>query len=204
MNTIFKLIPIVLLLSGLFISCNRDEKILPDEDYTSLFPKKSPDEPYKNYDDMVIYPCNPTENELNFQYPGVDISENIRDYTVLLKIHYVEKRFFNIEQHPNSQFEVRYVDENKKLVILRNYEYGGKPADILNNKELKIKLKVKSGYPLYLATHGYGFNAFDINLLMTAKSDDQVITSPELEYTKYLYSDGSKEMEPFCEKVILP
>ena len=203
MNTNFKILLVLCTLLTLN-SCNREEEVLPDENYSSLFPVKPSEQPYTNYDDMVVYPCNPTESELDFQYPGVDISENVRDYNVHLKIHYVEKKFLNIEQHPNSQFEVRYINESNKLVVLRNYSHEGKPADILNNKELYIKMKVKSGYPLYLATHGYGFNTFDINLSMIAKSDDKVITSPKLEYVKYLYSDGSKEMEPFCEKVILP
>ncbi|MDO5615162.1 MAG: hypothetical protein Q4G16_03160 [Cruoricaptor ignavus] len=185
-------------------SCNRDEEVLPDEDYTKLFPIKTPEIPYENYDDMIVYPCNPTEDELAFQYPGVEIQDNIRDYTVRLNILFTEKKGFNLEPYPNSKFEVRYIDENHKLVILRNYEHEGKPADIKNDKLLRISFKVKSGYPLYLATHGYGFNSFNIDIKMLARSDDRVISSPVLSYQKYLYADGSKDMEPFCEKVILP
>ena len=103
----------------------------------------------------------------------IKITENIRTYKVVLNVRFVEKdHSYVLSANPNSQFDIKYVNTEGKLVILRNYPYNGKPAILKNDEKYTVQFSTVSGYPLYLAISGYGFNKFDLFVDIGAKSDD--------------------------------
>ncbi|MCW0480769.1 hypothetical protein OKE60_08120 [Riemerella anatipestifer] len=193
------------LLVVILFSCNERVADLPEEDYHALFPNKGKiDKPNIDYTNMTPTVCEPTENELNFVYPGVDMDQDLRDYTVTLKFKYTEQQTFPLGQKM-SQFDLKYVGADKKLVVLRSYKDDkGNPPTIEEGKDYEIKFKVKSGYPLYLSVHGGGYDLFSLNASIQAKSDDGIVVSPVIKYETSVYSDGFTELTPYCEKIILP
>lgn len=189
----------------MFAGCNERSEDLPDEDYNALFPNKGKiDKPDTDYTNMTPMVCDPKENEMNFQYPGVNIKKNVRDYTVTLKYQFTETKANNMGGDSRSQFDLKYVTKDKTLAVLRSYSEDGKPADIENGKEYEVKFKVKSGYPLYLSVYGAGYDLFKMKATIQAKSDDGIVVSPVIKYETSFYADGFTEMTPYCEKIILP
>ena len=135
----------------------------------------------------------------------IKITENIRTYKVVLNVRFVEKdHSYVLSANPNSQFDIKYVNTEGKLVILRNYPYNGKPAILKNDEKYTVQFSTVSGYPLYLAISGYGFNKFDLFVDIGAKSDDGSIELPTIRYMKFISKDGDADLDPFCQKVILP
>lgn len=196
---------LVVLCSITLFSCNTYEENIPEEVYDNLFKVKEPDKPYINYEDMVVHPCNPTESELDFVYPGVEITDVKRTYKVTIGVSYTEKdHAYVMAPTPNSQFQVRYISPEGKLMVLRNYPHEGKEADLKNGESFRLSFAASSGYPLYLAVSGFGFNKFDLFVDLWAEADDGLLVVPPINYMKFLSKDGDVDLEPFCEKVILP
>lgn len=204
-NSLLNIILIITI--GLFqSSCNQRTEDLPAEDYNALFPNKGKIErPDLDYTNMIPTPCDPKEDELNFKYPGVDATKNVRDYIVTLKYQFTEQQFNSMGNGTRSQFDIKYVNEHKKLVTLRSYsDDDGHQQTIENNTPYEISFKVKSGYPLYLSIYGAGYDLFKIKASIQAKSTDGIIITPKVQYETSFYTDGYTEMAPFCEKIILP
>lgn len=196
---------IITIIISLFIfSCNNLQDDFKPENYDELFPPKDPDDPVISYEDMDLYPCNPTASQENFNYPGVEISENVRTYTVSLKVYFDEKHRLPGLTGVYSKLDVSFVNIDKKLEILRTYKENG-VEPVLKNKEIFEKtFKVKSGYPLYLGVSGAGFDYFSTSIVLKAKSDDGVIIAPTLSYKAKTNRDGYDELSPYCQQVILP
>ncbi|WKS95685.1 hypothetical protein [Riemerella columbina] len=199
-----KNISLFLSIGFLFFGCNERVQDLPDEDYNTLFPNKGKiDVPDIDYINMVPSICDPKENELNFQYPGVDISGPHREYTVTLKYSFSEEHLDHYN-YSRSLFDIKYITPEKTLATLRSYNENGQPAQIENGQTYEIQFKVKSGYPLYLSVDGAGYDVFKMNASIQAKSDDGIVVTPILKYETSLYTDGYSELAPYCEKIILP
>ena len=78
------LIGVLLLTTG----CTRSSEEYAEEDYEKLFPFKGIDKPKLSYEDQVIQLGNPDAPVTDYVYPGVDITDNVRDYTVTLTCSY--------------------------------------------------------------------------------------------------------------------
>lgn len=185
-------------------SCQKEQQDLEPENYDNFFPVKPPEKPVISYDEMNPLPCDPTESEDDFTYPGVVIKENKREYTVTLGILFTEKhKYFNYSQI-FSKLTVRYIDAQGNLQVLRSYKHKGKEATIKNKKIIKKTIKVSSGYPLYIGVYGAGFNYFNTSIFIKAVSKDGLIISPKLTYKQQTAADGYQELPPYCQKIILP
>ncbi|SDD86699.1 hypothetical protein [Riemerella columbipharyngis] len=207
MKNILHTIILCVLIFPLILGCNQRSKDFPDENYNSLFPNKGKiDTPDVDYTDMTSMPCDPKEDDINYKYPGVDISENVRTYTVTLKYQFSEEQVNTLGGSDNrSQFDLKYIDENKKLVTLRSYsDDEGHKQTIENKKQYETTFKVKSGYPLYLSVYGAGYDIFKIKASIQAKSDDGIVVSPVIKYENSFYTDGFSDDFSYCEKIILP
>lgn len=195
---------LLIIITVLFFSCGKSTEELPAENYDKLFPTKNPDKVVISYEDMNILPCDPMENEKEFKNKGVTIKENVRTYTVSLEIYFNENHRGGGLEGVFSKLDVRYIDEQGKLKVAKTYEDNGVRPTLQKGKKLKKEFKVKSGYPLYLAVFGAGFDYFNTRISLKAVSDDGVITAPELHYQEKTTVDGYKELSPYCQKIILP
>lgn len=193
-----------LIIGLMFLGCEKNKPDLPPENYDKFFPTKPPEKPLISYDDMNVLPCDPMENKKEFKYPGVKIKENIRVYTVMIKAVFNESHRLTTMPQVFSKLDIRYIDGQGKLKILKTYIDEGKKPILKKGKIFEETFKVKSGYPLYLAVYGAGFDYFNTSVIIKAKSDDGVITPPKLSYRASTHIDGYQELTPYCQKVILP
>lgn len=190
---------------SILAACNESVEDLPAEDYHALFGNKKMDPPYIGYETMPKLPCEPQISEEEYIYPGKEIAEK-RRYKVKLTFYYKEKDFYGdqISVNPKSYVMLRYIDENKKLKILRTYEDEGVPAAFENNVKKEMEFEAESGFPMYLGLYGAGYNSFEIKATMQATSTDGLIVTPQINYESKFRTDGYSNDFGFCEKIILP
>ncbi|MGQ2107239.1 hypothetical protein ACT4R0_05675 [Ornithobacterium rhinotracheale] len=188
-----------------FVQCNETAEDLPAEDYRALFGNKKMPPPYIGYETMPKLPCEPQISEEEYIYPGKEIAEK-RTYKVTLTFYYLEKEYYGdeVSSNPNSYIMVRYIDEHKKLKILRTYEDEDIPATFKNDEKSVIEFQANSGFPLYLGIYGAGYNSFQMKATLQATSTDGLIVTPEIKYENKFRTDGYSNDFGFCEKIILP
>ncbi|WP_329905253.1 hypothetical protein [Porphyromonas pogonae] len=193
----------------LFMSaCNKKIDDMPEEDYWRIFQIDSAaiDTPDRDegYENMFKSPCDPETDENGFVYPGITPKGEIRNYTVTIDIYIREVDAYNDNAPMYSDFMIRYVNEEKKLVTLKSKEVFGK-LDYKNGASKQIRYNAKSGYPIYLAIVGGGSNRFTLRASIQAESEDKLIITPKLEFNFYKSFDGLGTIDPsYCEKIILP
>lgn len=189
-------------------ACSKKIDDMPEEDYWRIFKVDSTaiDTPDRDegFENMFKSPCDPETDEKGFVYPGITAKGEIRTYTVTIELYMREVDNYNDKAPLYSDFLIRYVDGEKKLVTLKSKEVFGK-LDYKNGAEKKIVYKAQSGYPLYLAIVGGGSNRFTLRASIQAESEDKLIITPKLEFNFYKSFDGLGPIDPsYCEKLILP
>ena len=150
------LIGVLLLTTG----CTRSSEEYAEEDYEKLFPFKGIDKPKLSYEDQVIQLGNPDAPVTDYVYPGVDITDNVRDYTVTLTCSYTEVNLLGqlVEDSDiSSRYTIRYISPDKQLhVIASNRRDETATTFLTNGMEYKIAFTAHSGYPMYICVNGVG------------------------------------------------
>jgi len=199
---------ILLLFAPLMAACGRGEVDSVEEDYENLFPFKKLEEPPVFYEDMVTQLCDPRLALEAYRYPGVEITENPREYSVTLECKFWEKdRNGNLVEEPTSEFIVKYIDADKQLreIVCKNKYNNGGGEQMTNGKKFRKKIKVSSGYPMYLCVIGRGPRSSGVSAKIKAISDDKLVVTPELKTEQYQNDEGPNELkEPYCNYIILP
>lgn len=188
----------LLLCSG----CGKSHQDAPEEDYSKLFPFGGIEKPESSYDDLVVRPCDPNVALERYRYPGVDITQNIRSYTVTLRCRFTE--LDGGEGDISSRYVVRYIAEDKTLQEIRTSpHWDGKKMQ--NRVEYTVSLRAYSGYPMYLSVSGLGPRSSIIEASIEAVSNDGLTVVEPLRTHQAQKNEGIDALqEPFCSFVILP
>lgn len=196
-----KYVPL-LIVTLLLFSCNGTPNTELEEDYEQLFPFTGISKPETSYEDMNVTPCDPDVALSNYQYPGVTITEEVREYEVTIRCRYDQQ----VESHGSPNFMVRYIAPDKTMKLISSNKKN-QDADVYmeHDKELVLIFKVHSGYPLYLSVSGSAPRGSSITAEISAHSLDGFIVVPSLKTTQSQNKEGTNLIpSPYCEYIILP
>lgn len=185
----------------LLSSCREKPLVEEDEDYKKLFPFMGISKPDTSFEDMTVMPCDP-EMALNaYKYPGVDITEDARDYVVTIKA-----LFTLPDGTTEARYLLRYIGADKQLITASSITKDGAASEsLVANKEFVKTFTVRSGYPLYLSVNGVAPRGSTIKASISARSVDGLIVVPELSMEQSQNKEGPNPIPaPYCEYIILP
>ncbi|MGP1525457.1 MAG: hypothetical protein ACTTHE_08015 [Prevotella multiformis] len=190
-------------------SCTRGSEDYAEEDYGKLFPFKGIDKPKLSYEDQVIQLGNPDAPVTDYVYPGVEITDNVREYTVTLTCSYTEVDLLGQLVPDNdifSRYTVRYISPDKKLQVIASSRRDDTATTFLaNGKEHKLSFTARSGYPMYICVNGVGPRGSSIRAAISAVSEDGLTIVKPLTVNQHQNEEGiDKIKSPFCGYIILP
>ena len=141
-------------LTLLTMSCSRSSEEYVEEDYEKLFPFPGIEKPKVSYEDQIVQLGDPDAPVSDYVYPGVEITENVREYKVTLTCSFNEVDILGQlvgKDDISSRYTVRYITPDKQLrVISSNIHEEKTNVFLTNSKEQTITFTAKSGYPMYL------------------------------------------------------
>lgn len=197
------------LLSGILLllcamSCQRNYNDPEPEDYAALFPFKGIEKPTISYEDQVRQVCDPYEALESYRYPGVEISEGKRRYTVTLICQFTERGA--IPDEVNSRFAVKYIGEDKQIhVIGSSTSVSGADEIMTLDEPYEVTIEAESGYPMYLSVNGTAPRESNITASIRAVSEDGLTVVNEIKVSQTQNREGQDYIsQPFCEYIILP
>ena len=191
------------LLLGFTLSCSKPEKELPDEDYEKLFPFGGIDKPRISYDEQNLLHCDPQLTKAQFRYPGVEITENVREYTVTLTCSFDEaSRGGDV----TSKFVVKYVGADKALHLVASHpNTPDADAQMTQGTPYTVTFKVSSGFPMYLAVDGRSHRGASVKARLSAQCTDGYTVVKTLETEQHQNAEGINPLPaPYCNYLILP
>lgn len=194
------LLAILLLLSA----CQRVYNDPQEEDYQQLFPFKGIEKPKISYEDQVRQICDPYEAIEAYHYPGVEITEDKRTYTVTLTCEFRE-----LGADPDdirSRYIVKYIGEDKEIHAIGSSANVSGAEEVMTHEEpYEVTIQAQSGYPMYLSVNGSGPRNSSIKARIKAVSDDGLTVVKELKVSQTQNKEGMDYInQPFCEYIILP
>lgn len=197
-----KYLTYILLTLTLLSACKNVDDDGVDENYKELFPFEGISKPETSYEDMNVTPCDPDMALSSYRYPGVTISDDVREYEVTIRCKYDIEA--NINGHPN--LEVRYIAPDKEIkTISSNTQNTDADMHITKGQEFTKTFRVHSGYPLYLSVSGTADRGSSITASISAHSIDGYIVVPTLKTTQSQNKEGINPLpSPYCEYIILP
>lgn len=163
-------------LTLLTMSCSRSSEEYVEEDYEKLFPFPGIEKPKVSYEDQIVQLGDPDAPVSDYVYPGVEITENVREYKVTLTCSFNEVDILGQlvgKDDISSRYTVRYITPDKQLrVISSNIHEETANVFLTNSKEQTITFTAKSGYPMYLCVNGVGPRGSSIKATISAISED--------------------------------
>jgi hypothetical protein len=184
----------------LLVACTKP-KDDPEEDYDTLFPFKGIEKPLISFEEQNLLHCDPQIDKIRFRYPGVNITENIREYDLTLTCSYKKG-----EDNQKPTFVVKYIGEDQKLhYVVSNPNTENKDVVMEEDSEYTVSFRVKSGFPMYLSVSGSGVRGSQIEARIGGKCTDGYTVVKMLESVQFLNQEGVNNVpEPYCNYVILP
>ena len=145
----------------------------------------------------------------DYVYPGVEITENVREYKVTLTCSFNEVDILGQlvgKDDISSRYTVRYITPDKQLrVISSNIHEETANVFLTNSKEQTITFTAKSGYPMYLCVNGVGPRGSSIKATISAISEDGFTIVKPLSVNEHQNEEGIDKIKaPFCGYIILP
>ena len=203
-KTLFPTTLSALLLLLCAMSCQRNYHDPEPEDYATLFPFKGIEKPKISYEDQVRQVCDPYEALESYSYPGVEISEGKRKYTVTLTCQVTERGAVPDEVY--SRFVVKYIGEDKQIHIIGSSASVSGAEEIMTLEEpYEVTIEAESGYPMYLSVNGTAPRESNITASIRAVSEDGLTVVKELKVSQTQNREGQDYIsQPFCEFIILP
>ena len=189
--------------------CSHSSEDYADEDYEKLFPVPGVEKPKVSYEDQVVQLGDPDAPISDYVYPGVDITDNVRNYKVTLTCSFTEVDIAGElidEDDLTSRYTIRYIDTDKRLrIISSNKRDSTAHIFLTNNKEDTITFTAKSGYPMYLCVNGVGPRSSSVKAKISAISEDGLTIVKPLSVHEYQNEEGLDKIKaPFCGYIILP
>ena len=169
----------------LLIACNSKEEDPTAEDYQKLFPFRGIEKPTINYEDLVHKQC----DIAHYVYPTAEAPQEVRQYTVTLT-YQCQKGEGNTR---DPRYYVCYVNANKERVVLS-----------ATTTKQTLTFTLPSGYPLYLGVYGGGERESRVSAQLTAVDTQGVVNIPTLQYIAAQNTDGTDNITPYCEYIVLP
>ena len=196
-------------LTLLTMSCSRSSEEYVEEDYEKLFPFPGIEKPKVSYEDQIVQLGDPDAPVSDYVYPGVEITENVREYKVTLTCSFNEVDILGQlvgKDDISSRYTVRYITPDKQLrVISSNIHEETADVFLTNSKEQTITFTAKSGYPMYLCVNGVGPRGSSIKATISAISEDGFTIVKPLSVNEYQNEEGIDKIKaPFCGYIILP
>lgn len=203
----------------LVCGCNTvNEDTIINEEYEKLFPPKEIEKPENKRGELIVQLCDPDQALENYKYSGTEMPDDAEQYEVTLMCRFYETDRGGAlvdDSLVTSHYEVKYINEKKALVTIscgkKVFQEGKEetiqttPQIIQNGKPLKIKFKVRSGFPLYLCVTGIGPQNSNVEASIEAVSTDGLLGIPKLETKQYQNEEGPNMLKhPYCEYIILP
>ncbi|EGD33427.1 hypothetical protein HMPREF9071_1922 [Capnocytophaga sp. oral taxon 338 str. F0234] len=176
---------IYLIISLFLLACNTKEEDPAQEDYRKLFPFKGIEKPTINYEDLVHKQCDID----HYTYPGVETTQQGHQYTLTLT-YQCKKGKDNVR---DPRYYVCYVNAQKELVTLR-----------ATTTEQTVRFSLPSGYPLYLSVYGGGERESRVSAQLSAVDTQGIVSIPTLQYNAAQNTDGTDNVTPYCEYIVLP
>ncbi len=196
-------------LTLLTMSCSRSSEEYVEEDYEKLFPFPGIEKPKVSYEDQIVQLGDPDAPVSDYVYPGVEITENVREYKVTLTCSFNEVDILGQlvgKDDISSRYTVRYITPDKQLrVISSNIHEETANVFLSNSKEQTITFTAKSGYPMYLCVNGVGPRGSSIKATISAISEDGFTIVKPLSVNEHQNEEGIDKIKaPFCGYIILP
>ena len=196
-------------LTLLTMSCSRSSEEYVEEDYEKLFPFPGIEKPKVSYEDQNVQLGDPDAPVSDYVYPGVEITENVREYKVTLTCSFNEVDILGQlvgKDDISSRYTVRYITPDKQLrVISSNIHEETANVFLTNSKEQTITFTAKSGYPMYLCVNGVGPRGSSIKATISAISEDGFTIVKPLSVNEHQNEEGIDKIKaPFCGYIILP
>lgn len=196
-------------LTLLTMSCSRSSEEYVEEDYEKLFPFPGIEKPKVSYEDQIVQLGDPDAPVSDYVYPGVEITENVREYKVTLTCSFNEVDILGqlvSKDDISSRYTVRYITPDKQLrVISSNIHEETANVFLTNSKEQTITFTAKSGYPMYLCVNGVGPRGSSIKATISAISEDGFTIVKPLSVNEHQNEEGIDKIKaPFCGYIILP
>lgn len=196
-------------LTLLTMSCSRSSEEYVEEDYEKLFPFPGIEKPKVSYEDQIVQLGDPDAPVSDYVYPGVEITENVREYKVTLTCSFNEVDILGQlvgKDDISSRYTVRYITPDKQLrVISSNIHEETANVFLTNSKEQTITFTAKSGYPMYLCVNGVGPRGSSIKATISAISEDGFTIVKPLSVNEHQNEEGIDKIKaPFCGYIILP
>ena len=196
-------------LTLLTMSCSRSSEEYVEEDYEKLFPFPGIEKPKVSYEDQIVQLGDPDAPISDYVYPGVEITENVREYKVTLTCSFNEVDILGQlvgKDDISSRYTVRYITPDKQLrVISSNIHEETANVFLTNSKEQTITFTAKSGYPMYLCVNGVGPRGSSIKATISAISEDGFTIVKPLSVNEHQNEEGIDKIKaPFCGYIILP
>ena len=196
-------------LTLLTMSCSRSSEEYVEEDYEKLFPFPGIEKPKVSYEDQIVQLGDPDAPVSDYVYPGVEITENVREYKVTLTCSFNEVDILGQlvgKDDISSRYTVRYITPDKQLrVISSNIHEETANVFLTNSKEQTITFTAKSGYPMYLCVNGVGPRGSSIKATISAISEDGFTIVKPLSVSEHQNEEGIDKIKaPFCGYIILP
>ena len=196
-------------LTLLTMSCSRSSEEYVEEDYEKLFPFPGIEKPKVSYEDQIVQLGDPDAPVSDYVYPGVEITENVREYKVTLTCSFNEVDILGQlvgKDDISSRYTVRYITPDKQLrVISSNIHEETANVFLTNSKEQTITFTAKSGYPMYLCVNGVGPRGSSIKATISAISEDVFTIVKPLSVNEHQNEEGIDKIKaPFCGYIILP
>ena len=196
-------------LTLLTMSCSRSSEEYVEEDYEKLFPFPGIEKPKLSYEDQIVQLGDPDAPVSDYVYPGVEITENVREYKVTLTCSFNEVDILGQlvgKDDISSRYTVRYITPDKQLrVISSNIHEETANVFLTNSKEQTITFTAKSGYPMYLCVNGVGPRGSSIKATISAISEDGFTIVKPLSVNEHQNEEGIDKIKaPFCGYIILP
>ena len=196
-------------LTLLTMSCSRSSEEYVEEDYEKLFPFPGIEKPKVSYEDQNVQLGDPDAPVSDYVYPGVEITENVREYKVTLTCSFNEVDILGQlvgKDDISSRYTVRYITPDKQLrVISSNIHEETANVFLTNSQEQTITFTAKSGYPMYLCVNGVGPRGSSIKATISAISEDGFTIVKPLSVNEHQNEEGIDKIKaPFCGYIILP
>ena len=196
-------------LTLLTMSCSRSSEEYVEEDYEKLFPFPGIEKPKVSYEDQIVQLGDPDAPVSDYVYPGVEITENVREYKVTLTCSFNEVDILGQlvgKDDISSRYTVRYITPDKQLRgISSNIHEETANVFLTNSKEQTITFTAKSGYPMYLCVNGVGPRGSSIKATISAISEDGFTIVKPLSVNEHQNEEGIDKIKaPFCGYIILP
>ena len=196
-------------LSLLTLSCSRSRDNFVDEDYDTLFPFAGIEKPKISYEDQTIQLGDPDASVTSYVYPGVNITDNVREYKVTLVCSFNEVDILGkrVEEGDiSSRYFVRYITPDKQLRVISANKHDETAQEFLSNgQEKTVTFTAKSGYPMYICVNGVGPRGSSIKATISAVSEDGFTIMKPLTVNEHQNEEGIDKIKaPFCGYIILP